>query len=158
MPGSAIDFRETVRAFSDELVALQQPIRILDAIAWGDDVAADFFAAGCTRQPDVDAEYYATRRPLRFEPDEVRAGLTELRGRISRQLGAAPIEGLLVARIDEYLRVIDLLEARGTPTFSPIAAELYGGSDDQLHPGGPTLADLGVLMDDALTSIDLGIW
>ena len=111
MPASAIEFRETVRSFSDELVALQQPIRILDAIAWGDDVASDFFAAGCDRQPDVDAEYYATRRPLRFEPDDVRAGFTDLRVRISRRLGGAPIEGLLVGRIDEYLRVIDLLEA-----------------------------------------------
>ena len=158
MPASAIEFRETVRSFSDELVALQQPIRILDAIAWGDDVAADFFAAGCDRQPEVDAEYYATRRPLRFEPDDVRAGFADLRIRISRRLGSAPIEGLLVGRIDEYLRVVDLLEARGTVAFSRIATELYGGIDDELHPDGPTLANLGALMDDALTSIDLGVW
>ncbi len=158
MAGPAIEFREAVRAFSDELVALQQPIRILDAVAWGDDVAADFFAAGCRRQPNVDADYYATRRPLRFEPDEVRAGFIDLRTRISSGLGGAPVAGLLVARIDEYLRVIDMLEARGTPAFSPIAAELYGGIDDELHPDGPTLADLGVLMDDALTRIDLGAW
>ncbi len=51
MPGPAIEFRETVRGFSDELVALQQPIRVLDAIAWGDDVAADFFAAGGESAP-----------------------------------------------------------------------------------------------------------
>lgn len=158
MPASAVEFRETVRSFSDELVALQQPIRVLDAIAWGDDVAAEFFAAGCDRQPSVDADYYATRRPLRFEPDDVRIGLTDLRARISRRLGGAPIAGLLVGRIDEYRRVIDLLAARGTPAFSAIAAELYGGSDDELHPDGPTLANLGALMDDALTSIDLGMW
>ncbi len=158
MPGSAIEFRETVRAFSDELVALQQPIRILDSVAWGDDVAADFFAAGCRRQPTVDADYYVTRRPLSFEPDEVRAGFKDLRARISRRLGSAPIASLLVGRIDEYLRVIDLLQARGTPAFSTIASELYGSVDDELHPGGPTLANLGLLMDDALTSIDLGAW
>ncbi|MEP1123385.1 MAG: flavohemoglobin expression-modulating QEGLA motif protein [Ilumatobacter sp.] len=158
MPGSANEFREAVRGFSDELVALQQPIRILDAVAWGDDVAAEFFAAGCRRQPNVDAEYYAPHRPLRFEPEEVRAGFTDLRSRISRGLGGAPVAGLLVERIDEYLRVIDMLDARGTPAFSPIASELYGGIDDGLHPDGPTLADLGVLMDDALTSIDLGTW
>ncbi|MEO6654204.1 MAG: flavohemoglobin expression-modulating QEGLA motif protein [Ilumatobacteraceae bacterium] len=158
MPESAVKFREEVRAFSDELVALQQPIRVLDAIAWDDDVAAQFFAAGCDRQPAVDADYYVTHRPLRFEPGEVRNGLTDLRRRISQRLGGAPVEGLLVNRVDEYLRVIDLLEARGTPAFSSIASELYGGIDDELHPGGPTLADLGALMDDALTSIDLGMW
>ena len=158
MPESEIAFRETVRAFSDELVALQQPIRILDAIAWGDEVAAGFFAAGCGRQPDVDAEYYRARRPLRFEPHEVRSGLADLRGRITRGLGGSPVGGLLVGRADEYLRVIDLLEARGTPAFGAIASELYGGVDDELHPGGPTLAELGALMDDALTRIDLGAW
>ena len=155
---STITLRETVRDLSDELVALQQPIRILDAVAWGDDVAADFFAAGCGRQPDVDAGYYSSRRPLRFEPADVRNGLTSLRSRVTRRLGGAPIERLLSGRIDEYLRVIDLLEARGTAAFSAIASELYGGIDDELHPGGPTLAELGAVMDDALTSIDLGVW
>ena len=137
MVGSAIEFRETVRGFSDELVALQQPIRILDAIAWGDDVAADFFAAGCERQPEVDAEYYAARRPLRFDPDEVRSGLTDLRGRISHRLGEAPVGGLLVGRVDEYLRVIELLEARGTSAFGAIASELYGGVDGRAASGRP---------------------
>ena len=155
---SMVSLRETVRAFSDELVALQQPIRILDAVAWDDDIAADFFAADCSRQPAVDAEYYTSRRPLRFEPDDVRAGLVDLRSRVTQRLGGAPIERLLVGRIDEYLRVIDLLRSRGTTAFSPISSELYGGIDDELHPGGPTLADLGALMDDALTSIDLGVW
>ena len=88
----------------------------------------------------------STRRPLRFEPDEVRAGLSDLRGRISRRLGGAPIASLLVARIDEYLRVIDLLEARGTPAFSPIAVGAVRrrrrrAAPGRSDPGEPRPAD-----------------
>lgn len=44
------------------------------------------------------------------------------------------------------------------PEFAQISAELYGGIDDVLHPGGPTLAELGVVMQDALGRIDSGPW
>ncbi len=153
-----MNLRETIRSLSDELVLLQQPIRILDAIAWGDDVAAAFFADGARTQPQVDADYYRQRRPLRFEPAEQRAGLAALRARIDQALGDEPVGELLVARVDEYLRVIDLLDARGTPAFATISRELYGGTDDRLHPGGPTLGELGALMNESLTNIDAGAW
>ncbi len=64
----------------------------------------------------------------------------------------------MTGRIDEYLRVIDLLEARGSAAFSAISAELYGGPADELHPDGPTLSSLGGLMGEALDSIDSGVW
>ena len=149
---------ETIRTLSDELVALQQPIRILDAVAWGDEIAADFFARGARNQPAVDKDYYGEHRPLRFEPADLRGDLASLRARVEKKLGHAPVADLLTARIDEYLRVIDLLEARGTSSFASIAAELYGGTSDVLHPGGPDLANLGSLMSDALGNIDSGTW
>ena len=67
-------------------------------------------------------------------------------------------ETALTARIGEYLGVIDMLEARGTPAFAPIAAGLYGATTDPLHPGGPDLGSLGSLMSDALGNIDSGTW
>ena len=149
---------EMVRDLSDELVELQRPIRVLDAIAWGDEVAAEFFAEGATRQPAVDAEYYEQHRPLRFDPREVRAGLTDLQAKVANRLGGSVAGELLLGRSSEYLRVIDLLEARGTPEFSTIATELYGGPSDVIHPGGPTLASLGDLMNDALANIEAGVW
>ncbi|MEZ5245450.1 MAG: flavohemoglobin expression-modulating QEGLA motif protein [Acidimicrobiales bacterium] len=149
---------ETIRTLSDELVALQQPIRILDAVAWGDEIAADFFASGARAQPRVDRSYYVENRPLRFDPAELRGALAGLGARVGKQLGHAPVGDLLTARIAEYQRVIDLLEARGTPAFAAIAAELYGGTRDVLHPGGPDLASLGSLMSEALGNIDSGTW
>lgn len=150
--------RQKIRALSDQLVTLQQPIRILDAIGWGDDVAARFFEGGQRTQPDIDADYYRTHKPLRFEPAQQREGFERLRADVSAQLGESPIATLLLGRIDEYLRVIDLLEARGTPDFGTISAGLYGAPTDELHPGGPTLAELGMLMTDSLANIDSGTW
>jgi uncharacterized protein (TIGR02421 family) len=147
-----------VRELSDELVAIQQPIRILDAIAWGDDVAQEFWASGANRQPTVDAEYYRTKRPLGFDPAELRTAFADLGVKVDRKLGQSAVGALLHGRVAEYLRVLDLLEARGTPEFSAISAQLYGGSTDLLHMGGPSLASLGRLMNDALMSIDSGPW
>ena len=150
--------RDVIRELSDELVSIQGPIRILDAIAWDDHVAADFFASGATRQPLIGPEYYKERRPLRFEPIELGEALTDLRRRVIKRLGRDSVGKLLVGRIDEFVRVIALLEARGTPSFTEISAELYGSASDVLHDGGPTLGSLGALMAEALASIDAGKW
>ncbi len=149
---------QTLRRLSDELVELQAPIRVLDAIAWSDGVAAEFFAGGGGRQPAVDEGYYRDRRPLRFDPDDLRSGLRSLRRRIESELGEETGGRLLTDRVDAYLRVIDLLEARGTPAFGAISAELYGHLHDRVHPGGPTLSDLGAVMTEALSNIDSGAW
>ncbi|MEZ5166833.1 MAG: flavohemoglobin expression-modulating QEGLA motif protein [Acidimicrobiales bacterium] len=149
---------EVVRGLSEDLVDLQQPIRILDAIAWTDSVAADFFARGAREQPSVDAAYYREHRPLRFDPGERRDGLFALRARIDAALPGSALGGLLRARVDEYLGVISMLEARGTPEFSRHAVELYGSPDDLVHPDGPSLSSLGELMADALARIESGPW
>src|SRR5579885_1281798 len=53
----------------------------------------------------------------------------------------------------EYCRVIDLLEARGTPRFTEISQELYGSSEDAFHVGAPTLKDLATLVTNTLSKI-----
>ena len=60
--------RQKIRALSDRIVQLQQPIRILDAIKWDDNVKADFFKNKCQQLPKVDLAYYE-KHPLPFEPD-----------------------------------------------------------------------------------------
>jgi len=150
--------KKLVGTLSNELVALQKPIRILSSVAWDDEVAADFFAAGATKQPAVDADYYQNNRPLRFDPDDVRAGLHDFRARLAKRLGGSAIGDLLLARAAEYVRVLDMVQARGTPEFAQISAELYGGPADHIHEGGPTLASLGQVMDEALVNIDSGAW
>ncbi len=150
--------RELIKELSDELVSLQGPIRILDAIAWGDDVAAEFFRTGASQQPKVDAYYYSKNRPLRFDPVDLCAAFRSLRRRVQSDLGDDASGHLLTSRIDEYIRVIAMLEARGTSGFTELAGELYGAAGDALYQGGPTLASLGSLMSDSIGNIDSGTW
>jgi len=48
-----------------------------------------------------------------------------------------------------------MLAARGTPVFSEIAMELYGSPSDAFYTGGPRLSDLGALLFDVLTILDV---
>ena len=42
-----------IRSLSDRLVEAQRPLRILDAVKWGDNVERDFFAADGRELPPV---------------------------------------------------------------------------------------------------------
>jgi uncharacterized protein (TIGR02421 family) len=143
-----------VRELSERLVAAQRSIRILDAIKWGEDVRAAFFASDCREQPRVGPETYANA-PLDFDPDATRDALRRIERDVTSRLGNVNPAGQLMGRMcDEYLRVIDMLEARGTPEFSRISQDLYGSSRDVFHAGGPTVADLSDALDESLRGID----
>ncbi|MEM7094631.1 MAG: flavohemoglobin expression-modulating QEGLA motif protein [Actinomycetota bacterium] len=152
------DQLERLRGLSDALVAAQKPILILNSVKWTDDVRAAFFADGAGSQPRIDDEYYARERPLKFETEAKRQELNALRHDAHDAFGDSPVGELLKGRIDGYLGVIDLLTARGTHDFGPVSDGLYGGVGDPLHVQGPTLAELGDLLDVSLANISNSRW
>jgi uncharacterized protein (TIGR02421 family) len=147
-------YRATVRRLSDRLVEAQRPIRILDSIKWDSSVQEAFFAAGARELPPVDRAYYEAR-PLPFDPGAKRAELQAIERDVSRELGPFNTIGVILRRMcQEYQQVVDMLDARGTPTFSRLSQLLYGAAHDAFHAGDPTLADLGGQMGEALENID----
>jgi uncharacterized protein (TIGR02421 family) len=147
-------YQAQVLELSERLVAAQRGIRILDAIKWSDDVRAAFFAADCREPPDVGPETYR-RRPLELDLDATHEAIREVERDVASRLGSVNPAGRLLARMcDEYLQVLDLLEARGTPAFSRISQRLYGSSRDAFHAGGPTVADLAEALEESLRAID----
>ena len=48
-----------------------------------------------------------------------------------------------------------MLSARGTPAFSELSMELYGSPDDVFYASGPRLTELGSLLYDLLTVLDV---
>lgn len=151
---SATSYEHMLRSLSDRIVTAQRPIRILDAVKWDDAVQADFFARGCSELPKVDRAYYESR-PLPFDPAQKRQEFAEIDRDIVRQLGQFSPAGQIMSRMcREYQMVVRMLEARGTPEFHSLSCELYGAAGDAFHAGDPTLADLGVMMSEALTNID----
>lgn len=148
------DYAATIRDLSERLVAAQQPIRVLDAVAWDDTVRRDFFESGCARLPRVDRDYYARRR-LGFEPAEVRATFEGIERDVEARLGAGDPAGRMLGRMcREYELVVAMLEARGTRDFPALSARLYGRAGEPLLPGQPSLVDLAQLLRDALDLID----
>ena len=152
MPETA--YYAVVRELSDRLVDAQKGIRILDAVKWDDSVRAAFFAAKARQLPQVTVEIYAAN-PLGFDVPATRAVFRSLERDITSRLGRANPAGALMNRmVQEYLTVLDMLEARGTPAFSGLAQQLYGRADDAFHAGGPALADLAGLLGEGLGTID----
>lgn len=143
-----------VRALSERVVAAQRGIRVLDAVKWDDAVRAAFLAADGREPPRVDRAYYE-RAPLGFDVEATRDALRRIERDVTSQLGRTNPAGALLTRMcDEYLEVIDLLEARGTPEFARLSSRLYGSAKDAFHAGGPSLADLATSLDEALRGID----
>lgn len=142
-----------VKTLSDRIVKAQQPIRILDAIKWDESVKQGFFNKNCTALPEVTPDYYKNR-PLGFDPEEKKLEFYRIERDLVRTLGQLNPLSVIMRRIcREYQDVVDMLQARGTATFSNISQELYGCSQDVFHVGDPTIAMLGSMMEDTLLQL-----
>ena len=142
-----------VKALSDRIVKAQQPIRILDAIKWDDNIKQEFFKYKCRKLPAVTIEYYRNR-PLGFEVAEKKQEFHQIERDLVRKLGQLNPLSVIMRRIcREYQDVVYMLEARGTPDFSSISQELYGSSQDVFHVGDPTIAKLGSMMESTLSQL-----
>lgn len=142
-----------IRELSDRLVQLQQPIRILDAIKWDDDIKADFFKNKCEILPKVDVDYY-NKRPLPFDADALSAEFHVLIREIKNELGQyTGISKIMIRLCEEYCQAILMIKSRGKPLFSELAMELYGSPGDAFYPNGPRLTDLGTLLGKILENL-----
>jgi uncharacterized protein (TIGR02421 family) len=142
-----------VKTLSDRIVKAQQPIRILDAIKWDDQIKQSFFDGNCKKPPVVTPDYYQ-KRSLGFDPSEKKHEFYQIERDLMRKLGQLNPLSVLMRRIcKEYLDVVRMLEARGRPTFANISQELYGSSQDVFHVGDPTIANLGSMMEATLSQL-----
>jgi uncharacterized protein (TIGR02421 family) len=138
-----------IRALSKRIVEAQRKIRILDQVKWDDSVKKNFFYHKAKQLPPIDASYY---KPLPFDPKEKMEEFRAILRDTQNQLGEySPITRLIKRQCDEYIRAVEMLRARGTPAFSELSLELYGGPKDVFYPGGPRLSEMGVLLFDVLT-------
>jgi uncharacterized protein (TIGR02421 family) len=148
------EYEQAIHELSERIVIAQRPIRILDALKWGNDIEEYFFQHKTKKLPQIDQEYYLSQNPLSFDPAKKKAEFDEIDHSIRRKLGQYSGVGSIMQRMCyEYIRVIEMLEARGTPRFTEISQGLYGSSEDAFHVGAPTLKDLATLVSDTLTNI-----
>lgn len=147
------DYQKNIKTLSDAIVNAQAPIRILDAIKWDSKIKERFFAKKFKEQPEVTADYY--RQTFNLDWPKQRQLFHLIERAVTKELGQYNPVGQIMRRMcGEYLRVLHMLERRGTLEFSYLSQELYGSAKDVFHVGDPTLAQLGVLMADSLSHID----
>lgn len=144
-----------IRALSERIVEAQRPIRILDQVKWDDGIKRDFFRHKAQKLPKVDQNYYK-KRAL---PYDVLSKIDEFRGILrdtSNQLGEySSVTRLIKRQCDEYIRALHMLESRGTPLFVELSKTLYGSPDDVFYVGGPRLSEMGGVLFDLLTTLDV---
>lgn len=146
------EYQKNIKSLSDDIVRAQSPIRILDAIKWDPSIKERFFQKKFQEQPKVTQEYYL--RSVNQDWGKLRQQFHIIKREITKTLGQFnPVGQLMRGTCSEYLRVLHMLEARGTPEFSLMSQELYGSASDVFHVGDPTIAQLGIMMADALGEI-----
>jgi uncharacterized protein (TIGR02421 family) len=145
----------TIRALSKRLIDAQRKIHILDHIKWDDSIKERFFTNKAKEMPLVDEEYYKNH-PLPFDVKEKIHEFRHIIRDTQNQLGEySAITRLIKRQCEEYILSVRMLEGRGTPVFTELSAELYGSSDDVFYPSGPKLSEMGVLLFDILTSLNV---
>jgi len=148
------EYEQLIKEISDRIVAAQKPIRVLDSLKWDSKIEAKFHKHNYTKLPEVTSDFYQENNPLSYDPDKKIEEFREIDRDIRKRLGQYSSIGSIMERMCyEYIRVIELLKARGTPQFTEISQELYGSSDDAFHAGAPTLKDLGLLVTSTLENI-----
>ncbi len=144
-----------IEAISSRLVEAQREIRILDQVKWDERIKQEFFRHKNKRLPLVDASYYE-KRPL---PYDVTEKIEEFHGILrdtQNQLGEySPVTRLIKRQCEEYIRAVQMLSVRGTPLFVDLSKELYGSPNDVFYVGGPRLSEMGLLLFDVLTQLDV---
>ena len=149
------DEHEVIQSLSNRMVDAQRSIRILDLIKWDDSVKNAFFRDKGQKLPEVNLAYYQ-ERPLPFDVHEKIEEFRLLLRDTQNQMGQySPITRLIKRQCDEYVRAVHMLAARGTPAFCELSMELYGSPSDVFYAGGPRLSQLGALLYDVLTTLDV---
>ncbi|KTD12206.1 flavohemoglobin expression-modulating QEGLA motif protein [Legionella jamestowniensis] len=149
------DELRVIQELSSRLVEAQRKIRILDSIKWDDTIKQDFFAKKTQALPKIDRDYYLNK-PLPFEATEKQEEFRLIVRDAQNQLGQySPVTRLIKRQCEEYARAVQMLNARGTPAFCELAMELYGSPDDAFYSGGPRLSELGTLLFDVLTALEV---
>lgn len=148
------DYKALIRQLSEQIVAAQKPIRILDSIKWDSEIFVNFMKHKGKKLPEIDAEYYRRKNPLQFDPFQKMEEFHEIERNVRRYLGQySGVASIMMRMCREYVDVIEMLMTRGTPRFTEVSQELYGSSEDAFHVGAPTLIDLATLITNTLANI-----
>jgi uncharacterized protein (TIGR02421 family) len=147
-------YKEKIKRLSLRIVEAQKPIRILDAIKWDPSIEQDLRKSKFREMPKIGPEYYE-KFPLSFDAEKKKEELRDIITDIQLSLGADDsIARLLVSISQQYVDVVDMLLARGTPRFWEFSKKLYGSPKDHLFDEKNTILELGQHLYEILSGLE----
>ncbi|HKO92420.1 MAG TPA: tyrosine/phenylalanine carboxypeptidase domain-containing protein, partial [Polyangiaceae bacterium] len=148
-----LSYKERVSRLAQRLVDAQRPIRVLNAIKWDSSVFEACRDSNWRRLPVVSADDYA-RISLGFDPDTKNAEFASIIADVANDLGSDGVGDILRHTAEQYLDVVGMLQARGTPRFYELSRKLYGSPKDTFFSGDTRVRDVSQQMYDILTGLD----
>jgi uncharacterized protein (TIGR02421 family) len=148
-----LSYKERVSRLAQRLVDAQRPIRVLNAIKWDVSVFEKFRDSGWRKLPNVTREDYA-RIGLGFDPASKQAEFAAIIHDVQADLQNDGIGHILRHTAEQYIDVVAMLQARGTPRFYELSRSLYGSPKDVFHGGDTQVRDVSQQMYDILTGLD----
>ena len=137
-------YKERLKHFSERLVEIQKPVRLIDGVKWDSKVLEEVKRSKYKELPKVSPEYYESL-PLGFE---VEAKIAEFQGLIDdliQDIGTEDALGrILIQSAREYQDLARMLSQRGKPEFYELSKRLYGSPQDHFFGSLSTVKDLGL--------------
>jgi uncharacterized protein (TIGR02421 family) len=150
---SFVTYKERLKSLSDRIVEAQRPIRILNSIRTPSEWEDVLLKSRFKELPKGVREHYDSV-PLGFDPAAKTAELKGIQADIARLLGDGDDLGRHLARIcEEYILVVEMLQARGRPDFYRLSRRLYGSPKDCFNEDLNTISDMARLLYSILTGI-----
>ncbi|MBL9025916.1 MAG: DUF1704 domain-containing protein [Myxococcales bacterium] len=148
-PGPWRSYKEVLARLAQRLLDAQRPIRILNALRWPQAAEESFLKSRARELPSI--EYDAD---LGFDPEAKKAELVELAKDIDKELGQKDeLARILKDSVEDFQRVVVMLESRGTKRFYDQSRRLYGSAKDVLPDGKTTVRSMALSLYEQLTSI-----
>jgi uncharacterized protein (TIGR02421 family) len=146
-------YSRALREISTDLITWQKPLRILDAIKWDKETLDEVIKNNLSKMPKIDASYYQKRK-LNYDLEVKRAEMKDLLSRIKRDLEGHPAAQILNRNCHDYLRALDMIEARGSKEFYKVSKEIYGSSSDFFNDGKTTLSQMAQTLESILENLN----
>jgi len=144
-------YAEKILQFSLRLNEAQRPIRILDSVKIPDDVEHFLLQTNCREIPKISYD----DRPLKYDLGDKRNEFKNLLKDLSRDFSKSDaVYSVFERNINQYLIVLEMLNARGRKEFFDFSKELYGHPHELLSDGKNHLYELSFLMDGILENLD----
>lgn len=137
-------YKERLKSFSERLVEVQKPVRLIDGVKWDSKVLEEVRRSKYKELPKVSPEYYDAL-PLGFEVQGKIAEFQTLIDDLIQDLGTEDALGsILIQSAREFQDLSRMLAARGKPEFYEISKRLYGSPQDHFFGSLSTVKDLGL--------------